>query len=270
MKKFLEKVWKFINSRIFGYIVVILLIVFFIGTCNRVNNLKDELKRKDQNISALTDSITTVKLKNGDLQVSINGYIATEKELRQYNSELADAVKAQKGKVITLNQIVFNLKQDTSELRKYIRELEKPEPPKPENDSTWRVFWNLNYVYDSTNYDIFRGMTRIRLNGPVLLQNVSVSHLNTELTYRDSQIGLTWGQKWEGTGKNKRLKVYAETAHPAFSAKLLQGTYVDYPTKRHWFTGFGVGPQIGVGYNPITNGAVIYGGIGIHYNVYQW
>jgi len=270
MKNILEKIWKFINSRIFGYIVVILLVAFFLGTCNRASNLKDELHRQQQNISALNDSITTVVMENGNLHSSISGYIATEKELRQYNIELADAVKAQKGKVITLSQIVFNLKQDTTELRKYIRELEKPAPPVAENDSTWKVFWVLNYVYDSTNYDIYRGITRIRLNGPMRLQNVSVSHLNTEMTFRDSQIGLTWGQKWEGTGKNKRLKVYAETAHPAFSAKLLQGTYVDYPTKRHWFTGFGVGPQIGVGYNPITNSPVIYGGIGIHYNVYQW
>jgi hypothetical protein len=270
MKKVLKYIWEFLNSRIALYIGIIVAIILFVGTCNRNFDLKDILDRKDQNISALTDSITTIKLRNGELQTSRNAYMGIAKELEKYNKKLSDDVKAQKGKVVTLNNIIFNLKQDTAELRKYIRELERPKPPQPENDSTWRIFWNLNYVYDSDNYDIFKGTTRIRLNGPVLLQNVLVSHLNTELTYRDSQIGLSWGQKWEGSGKDKKLKVFAQTAHPAFQTKLLEGVYVDYPEKKHWFTGFGIGPQLGIGYNPINQNIVSYLGVGIQYNIYQW
>lgn len=270
MKKILEKIWKFVNSRIFGYIVLIIFVVFFIGTCNRANTLKEELQRTQQNISALNDSITTVVKKNGNLEASIDGYIATAEELSKYNKELAEAVKAQKGKVITLNQIVFNLKQDTAELREYIRNLPDPHPPVQEDDSTWYVTWSTSYVYDSTNYDRYDGKTKIRLSGPVMLGNVIVTHLGTNLIYRDSQIGLTWGQKWEGTGKNRRLRIYAETSHPAFKAKLLQGTYVDYPTKKHWFTGFGIGPQLDIGYDLLNNQPAVIVGVGIHYNIYQF
>jgi hypothetical protein len=270
MKKVLEKIWKFLNSRIVLYAAIVVAAILFVGTCSRNGNLKDKINRKDQNISALTDSVQTVTLKNGDLQSSRDAYMATAKELREYNKDLSDQIKAQDGRIVTLSNIVFQLKQDTAALREYIRNLPDPEPPLQENDSTWKVSWALRYDYDSTNYDIYKGNTRIGLRGPLDLSQVSVFHKGTELTFRESQISLTWGQKWEGTGKNKRLKVYAQTAHPAFQTKLLEGTYVDYPTKKHWFTGFGVGPQLGLGYDPFGQKPALYLGFGIHYNIYQF
>jgi hypothetical protein len=270
MKKVIQNIWKILNSRIALYIGIIVVAILFAGTCSRNSSLKDELDRKDRNISALNDSITTIKLKNGELQSSRDAYMASAKELEKFNKELSDEVKSQKGKIVTLNRIVFQLKQDTTDLREYIRNLPDPEPPVQDDDSTWTVSWSTSYVYDSTNYDRYDGKTQVRLRGPFDVSNVSVAHQQTYLTFRDSQIGLTWGQKWEGTGKDKKLRVYAQTAHPAFKTKLLEGVYVDYPQKRHWFTGFGVGPQLGLGYNPFTNGLLLYGGVGIHYNFYQW
>jgi len=270
MKKFLQAVWKFLNSRIALYIGIVVVVILFAGTCSRNGNLKEDLKLKDQNISALTDSIKTVKLKNGDLQSSRDSYMATAKELAEYNKELSKDVKAQKGKVVTLNKIVFNLKQDTADLKEYIRNMTIADPPEQVNDSTWDVNWALNFVYDSTNYDFYTGKTRVGLRGPFDLEKISVIDGGTTMLSRDSQIGLIWGQKWEGTGKDKRLKVYAQTAHPAFSTKLLEGTYVDYPKKKHWFTGFGVGPQLGVGYDPFGQKPAFYIGVGVHYNIYSF
>lgn len=270
--KFLQGVLKFMNSKIFGYVLIVVIAVFLVGTCGRVSNLKEEAKIKDQNISALADSIQTVKLKNGDLQSSRDAFMADAKELRLLNAELSDAVKLQKGKVVTLNRIVFQLKQDTADLQSYINELlAKYETPEKVNDSTWNVDWTLPFVYDSVNYDIFSGRTIIGVKAPKsYLSDITLTQNRTLLLNRESQIGLTWGQKWEGTGKNKRLKVYAQTAHPAFQTKLLEGTYVDYPTKRHWFTGFGVGPHVGVGYDFLNNQPAITIGLGIQYNIYQW
>jgi len=177
----------------------------------------------------------------------------------------AEEVKNQKGDVITLNRIVFNLKQDTTDLKKYIRELPDPEPAQQNDDSTWTVFWAQSYVYDSTNFDRYDGKTQVRLKGQNL-DKISVAHNNTELTYRNSQIGLTWGQKYE----DDRLKVYAQTSHPAFQAQLLEGTYVDFPKEKHWFTGFGIGPQFGIGYDFIHNQPTFMIGVGIQYNIFQW
>jgi len=269
--KFLKGVWKFINSKIFGYIMIIVIAIFLVGTCSRVSNLKEEAEIKDQNISALADSIKTIKTANGELQASRDAYMASAKELEQYNKELSDDVKKQKGNVVTLNKIVFNLEQDKAELEKWKAENQpKPNPPSQETDSTWKVPWVARYVYDSTNFDSYAGTTIIGLRGPYDLSKVSVFHNGTDLTYRNSQIGLIWGQKWEGKGKNKRLRVYAQTAHPAFKAKLLEGVYVDYPEKRHWFTGFGVGPTLNLGYDFLNNQPAVVVGIGIHYSIYSW
>ncbi len=266
--KFLQVAWKFINSKIFGYIIIGVIALFFVDTCGRVSNLKEESKIKNQNISALTAKVQTVTLKNGEIQSSRDAYMATAKELREYNSVLSNEVKAQKGKVVTLNRIVFQLRQDTTDLRAYINELlSRFETPAKINDSTWNVDWTLAYTYDSTNYDIFTGRTQVGLRGPEnYFKDITLTHNKTLMLNRNSQISLTWGQKYEG----KRLKVFAQTAHPSFKTQLLEGTYVDYSQKSHWLTGFGVGPQLGIGYDFLNNQPAIVVGVGIHYSIYSW
>jgi len=276
MKKFLEGLWKFVNSKIFGYIMILVFAILFLGTCSSNTKLKDESDRKDQNISAMSDTITEVRLKNNELQVKTGAFMATEKELKDLNSDLAKRVSEQKGKVVTLNRIVFNLTQERDELQRW-KDDHPPvvAPPSQVNDSTWNVPWSAKYVYDSTgvdtsNYDIYAGITQIGLRGPYDLGKVSVKLNSSDLTYRDSKMSMVWGQKWEGVGKNKKLVVYAQTSHPAFEAKLLKGTYVDYPKRDHWFTGFGIGPQIDIGYDFMNNRPAFVVGVGIHYNIYNF
>ena len=266
--KTLNSIWKFVNSKIFNYIVIVVTIIILVSMCSKNVNLNDEVERNEQNISALTDTITTVKTKNGDLQSSISGYIATGKKLKELNENLANQVSNQKGKVITLNNIIFQLKQDTSDLNEYIRNSENE--TEKINDSTYNLNWKLSYIYDSLNYDIYNGQTQLFLTGNYkLLKDLKIDH-NTKLLNRDSQINLIWGQKWEKVDGENKLKIFAETAHPAFQTKLLEGVYVDYPKKRHWFTGFGIGPSLNLGYDLINSKLVLAPGISIHYNIYQW
>lgn len=265
--KFLQGVWKFINSKIFGYIIIIVFAILFIGTCGRNSSLKKESNRKDQNIYALNDSITTVILKNGNLQSSKSAYISTINDLENYNLDLYQKIHDQSGKLVTLGQIIFNLKQDSTKLADFISNFTKPEPPIQINDSSWNIPWELSYIYDSTNYDIFKGNTQISVRGVEnYLKRLTIIHDKTWMNYRDSQIELTWGQKYE----DGKLKVFAQTAHPAFSTQLLEGVYVDFPKKKHWFTGFGVGPQFNIGYDFLHNQPAVVIGVGIHYNIYSW
>jgi len=266
--KVLTKIWKFINSKIFGYALIAAFILLFLGTCGRNSVLKEKANRTEQNLIASNDTIKSERLKNGDLRVSINGYVANEKELKVFNEDLANQVKAQTGKVVTLNNIVFHLRQDTADLRAYINYLlTKYETPHQINDSTWNVDWTLAYTYDSANYDIFIGRTQVGLRGPKsFLKDITLTHNKTSLFNRDSKMSLTWGQKYE----DDKLKVFAQTSHPAFQAQLLEGTYVDYPKKRHWFTGFGIGPAANIGYDFLHNQPAIIVGVGIQYNIYQW
>ena len=260
MKNFLKNNYQLVISFI--------LLALILSMCQRNRTLKDNLKTKENNIEVLNDSVTTVHLKNGDLESSILGYKADYKELKYFNAVLANQVKKEKGKVITLNNIVFSLKQDREDLKKFIDSLKTIiNQPIQLNDSSWVINWDLNYFYNKDNYDKYSGSTYVTIEGsPIILKSLILKHNYTELTNRDSKISLTWGQKYE----DKKIHVFARTSHPAFKTQLLEGTYVDYPKKKHFFTGFGIGPNFTLGYDFLHNQPAIIIGIGIQYNVYQW
>jgi len=263
--KIIKGIWTVLNSKIFIYAMFIGFALFYINNCNN-NHQQDIIDQ--QNISALNDSLHTITMKNGDLQVSIDGYIGDSKELKKYNKQLANQLSKEKGKVVTLNNIVFNLKQDSIDLQKSLDSLKvKYGKPIQINDSTWDINWALPFIYDSLNYDIYSGLTQIGLRGDKsLFKKISLSHNKTIMLSRDSKMSMTWGQKYI----DGKLKVFAETSHPAFKAQLLEGTYVDFSRKKHWFQGIGIGPSMDIGWDFINNKPAIVFGIGIQFNVYQW
>ena len=71
MMKILKTIWNFLNSKVFTYIIIIAALIFLVSMCQKNEDLNNEVTRNNQNISALTDTITTVKTKNGNLQSSI-------------------------------------------------------------------------------------------------------------------------------------------------------------------------------------------------------
>lgn len=252
----LTKIWKFLNSKVFMYILIIIAIIVFISMCSSNSNLKDEATLKDANITALNDTVKTVKLKNGELESSITGYQGSAEQLEILNASLANDIDKEKGKVVTYGNLIFKLKQDIKDLEEALKDPIYDDPIAT-SDSSWNIDWTLPYIYDSVNYDIFKGRTQVSLFGNTL------KHNKTFLVNRDSQMKLTWGQKYE----NDKLKVFARTAHPAFSAQMMEGVYVDLPKKKHWFTGFGVGPQLGISLFP---NQAFFIGVGVQYNIYQW
>jgi len=269
MKKFLEGVWKFINSKVFVYIILGIGIFLLVNMYNKNQDLKDESERNDTNITALNSKVENYKTKEGEHLATVAAYESHAEELEQYNKALANDVKKEKGKIITYSNLVFRLRQDSTALAKQVNELKKLLESTKVNDSTWNMDWTLPFVYDSLNYDIFHGRTQVGIQGKipeVFLKNITLKHNNTWLLNRDSQMKISWGQKYE----KDKIKVFARTSHPAFSAQLMEGVYVDYPEKRHWFTGFGIGPQFGGGYNFLTGETAIIFGVGIHYNIFNW
>ncbi len=265
----LRKIFEFLNSKIFGYILVAILTIFIINMCNRNNSLEEEINRKNNNIEALSDTLKQEQLKSGELQASIQGFIAKNEELRLLNEDLYEQVEEEKGNVITLTNIIFKLQQDTTDLRKYIDSLKTfYEDPIQINDTVWEVNWSLAFTYDEYNYDAYSGRTTIGVFLPE--DNLRITHIGTEMLDRDSQMRLTWGQ----TIEDGRLRIFARTAHPAFKAQLLEGVYVDYgdleELRRNWFTGFGLGPSLTIGYDVINQRPTFVIGASIHYNIFQW
>jgi hypothetical protein len=273
LKKIWTAVWNFLNSRIFVIILIVLLIMFGAGQCKKILDLQTEVDVHDQNISALTDSLKTERTKNGELLVSIDGYLATEKELKKLNKGLWDEVNAQKGKVISLTDLVIVLRQDSADLAKTIDKLNTIIGAMQRiDDSTFVAPWTLAFTYDSTNYDVFRGRTQIGITSkdPLVLR-----HKNTYMLERKTQIELIWGEKVE----KGKLRIFVQSAYPGFTVKSMEGVLIDpnnnplfkdLMKKRHWFTGFGIGPNISTGWNVLQAKPAVIIGVGLHYNIYEF
>jgi len=264
------KIWSFIKSKVFTIIIIAGLIMFSAWQCSRIEELKRQQKISDQNQAALTDTISYERQKNGELQASIAVFVADIRDLKKLNKDLYDRIKAQDGKILDLNRIIFVLRQDSVTLRKALVEKDKIiEKLKKIDDNTYVAGWTLPFKYDSTNFEVIKGRTYIGVTNKDPLELV---HVDTELLNKLTQIDLTFGHKEE----KGMIRVYAQTAFPGFTVKSLEGVLIDpneysgLAKKKHWFQGFGVGPEVTMGFNVTTGKYGLVLGAGIHYTIYKF
>jgi len=292
----LKGIYSFLTSKTFLVIVVLVVVLMLGRSCARTRDAHRIIDINNQNISALTDEIKIEKKKNGSLEASIAGFILSEKDLKKINENLYNEVKNQKGKVISLNKAVIQLKQDTTDLRKHINYLHSiMSKPIQINDSTYAIDWQLNFDWDPINFDIFNGTTYIKIvprinthrltwEGVINSSNFNtifnesfiLGHYKTEMTERLSQMELIFGQKVE----NGQLRIFVNTNYPGFTAKSLEGVLIDPNTnpyikdlikKKKWLPNtwsVGVGPSFG--YSVLSNKGYLGIGINVNYNLLQW
>lgn len=287
IKKIFKAIWSFLNSKFLGYGIALVLIIFIAQTCHNLSKAKEDAANAHQNIIALTDTIHKEKLKTGELQFSIAGYISTVEDLKNVNKGLYDEVEKQKGTVINLNRLTILLQQDKEDLAKYIDSLKMIiNTPIKINDTTYLIPWTLPFTYDSTNYDIWSGQTKIGLTlsktatktftlrtiGNTLdlpkfdFSQISVNNLGTEMISRKTQIELVYGQKYV----KGKLVVFANSKYPGFSVVNLEGWTVPEPPKKHWFTGFSVNFGITPTYDFVNKKPIMVVGPSFGYTIYQW
>jgi len=266
---YLQKIFYFINKHTSALLVIVIvtLFIFTVSECNRKNALKNQTIKDKQNISALNDTLKTEKKRNGELQTSISGFVSTEKELKALNADLYNQVKAQKGDVLSLSNAIIQLKQDTTQLRKYLNKaLSENGHTIPIGDNKYLLPWTLRYDYDKDNFDLFKGKT---------LVNSSFDHLGTELLSRTTQISLSWGQ----TIEDNKLRVFVESKYPGFTVESLKGVLIDpnespyiskLMKKKHWFNGWNIGLGVTPGYNLGTGGYSLVIGPTFSWSIYNF
>jgi len=285
IKKIFKTIWSFLNSKFLGYGIALILIVFIAQTCSNLNKAKQDAADAHQNIIALTDTLHKEKLKTGELQFSIAGYISSVEDLKNVNKGLYDEVEKQKGTVINLNRLTILLQQDKEDLAKYIDSLKMIiNQPIKINDTTYIVPWTLPFTYDSTNYDIWSGQTKVGLTlskiapktvflrGNTLelpkfdFSQIAVINLGTEMISRETQIELTYGQKYV----KGKLVVFANSKYPGFKVVNLEGFTVPEPPRKHWFTGFSVNFGITPTYDFVSKKTIMVVGPSFGYTIFSW
>ena len=266
-----KAIWAFLNSRVFVIILIAVLILIGAGQCKRIVNLNRDIDHHEQNQSALTDSLNFERKKNGEMLVTIDGYVSTEKELKSLNKKLWDEVRGQKGKVLVLTNTVIQMRQDSTDLAKKIDSLHVVIGKLKKNGDFYTAPWSIARGYSPGNYFRVAGATVIQVleDDPFEMR-----HDTTYLTDFVNSIDVTYGKKVE----NKKLRVFIESDYPGFTVKSMEGVLLDpsdWPDlvqgeKRHWFTGFAVGPNISMGWDFLNSQPSLIVGVGIQYNIYQW
>lgn len=94
----LNNIWKVINSRIFPYIVVIILAVLYLRGCGNLERERIESDRRLGNYLALQDTIRIISKKNEGILVEKSALEKTKKELKKENSELYTELQFEKNK----------------------------------------------------------------------------------------------------------------------------------------------------------------------------
>jgi hypothetical protein len=218
--------------------------------------------------------LEVTKDKYGYVKAERNAFIARNKELRDINLRLYNELDKEKKNILSLSRAIIVLKQDTAELKEYIRYLEDPEPLPPIqlNDSTYRIPWRFNYVYDSLNSDLFVGQTDVSFHP--LRNKVEVAHLGTELVKRETQIELVWGQKIE----DDKLRVFVKSSYPGFNVESLSGVLIDPNSSglrdlmqpKRWFNGWSIGIHVTPGFDLVHGGWGMTVGPSFGYNIYNF
>ncbi len=247
------------------YISGFIILILTISLIAVIHNQHKNLKQLESNIEIKNNKIISLQKKNNVLMFTTQAYVANEKQLKLFNDSLYRELKKVKGKIITLSHAIIGLKQDTADLKKYINNLKSQMYTPIQTDSnTWKIGWKLDYDYGNNNSDEFIGETII--NTYCNDDTIKIIHQKTEMLKRTTTINLVWGQKYTKKG----VQVYVKSSHPALNIEHMEGVYVSYPKKRHWFTGFGIGPSLSIGYDFFNNRPGFIGGISLTYNVYQW
>lgn len=270
--KYLEAIWKFINSKVFVYVVIIILILLFARQCKRGADLKRENIKKDQNVAAADSIINIYKNKNGELTAEKTIWILSEKELKEENKELYDLVKNQKGRIISLNTTVLKLEQDATILHDSINYLHATIGDAEQlNKTEWNLPWELQYTWDANNCDIFKGHTIVDVDTNTNM----VTHKNTLMDFRDSRIDLVFGEKVV----DGKYNVFITSKYPGLTPKSMKGVFIDPNTnkdikkligKKHWFTGFSLSIGITPTWDFIQKQPTIVIGPALGYSIYQW
>ena len=268
--KILETIWTVIKSKYFAYAVVGVITLFAFGQCNSKQDEIAKRTKADQNLVAMNDTAKFYKDKYGNSVTEKSVLILSEKELKKQNGDLYNEVQKQKGNVISLNNTILQLKQDTADLR---GKLKNGKGEVVVIDSThFKVNWSMDYIWDDKNFDKYQGTTLLSVSSK---NPLNLKHDKTELTGRQSQIDLTFGEKVV----DGKYKVFIQSAYPGLTQKSLEGVFIDPNTnkdikklmkKQHWFTGFSVGISVTPGYDLLGNKFGITVGPSLTWNMFQW
>ncbi len=268
MESILQYFWK--NKSFFMLIAVTVLAALLLQQCNHNKYVK---QKEEQNFHALTETVTTLELKNGELISQRAIFVGSIDELKTANSELYNIVNeikksGSKPLIVTETKFVFidsgrtNNKLSTLKDDNYALDFEY-------NDSD-----SIIYIKGKSNFNAKPFLKSIDANGKYDL-GININSKFTEFDEIKFKAGLVIGIKKDKDGIER-----AFAKSEPFSKKItftnIDAAEVDKFYKEKYkgkIKRFGIGPTIGYGVSLSPKGGIKSGvqlGVGINYSLIRF
>ena len=213
------------------YVAIIIVLLFALSIS--VKSCQENKQLYNNNVTALIDSVSYYKAKNGELVASKSLLEGDMSLLEKTNSELANELNSMK---------VKNPEQVVKIVTEYI---------KTPSDTVW--------VIDSTNVNITKQFDFTddyrSLAGDVYLKNNMLGlNINKDEVYANYTLAI------------KDNKAYITTNNPYIKISDIQGITIPTPKTKHFY----LGPSINFGYDPIQNKPTFNVGVSIGYGLFSW
>lgn len=213
------------------YIAIIIALLFLLSIS--IRSCQKNKKLYENNITALVDSVSYYKAKNGNLIASKTLLEGNMSLLKKTNSELLNELNSMK---------IKNPEQVVKIVTEYIN---------TPSDTVW--------VIDSINEDITKSFNFSddyrRLEGNVYFKNDILGlSINKDEVYAKYILAI------------KDNKAYITTDNPYIKISNIQGITIPTPKTKHFY----LGPSINFGYDPIQNKSTFNIGVSIGYGLFSW
>lgn len=236
------KLLKKINLNTILMIAIVIIAILWLRQCNRTSNLKDDLRIANMNQAALQDSVTTYRTRSGDLVFEKDALIASAKELKDLNKELADEVKDLKNNPKIVIKTVTKVVHDTTYLTNTI--IKYP-------DGTTGLIWkhDTTFTADGFNYQKLSGESRF------ILTKDSIFDRGTTLFTNEFGMSFTTGLN---AGKDS-YEIFIKSDYPGFTATKIDGAIIDKKMIISNESPVVFGPSLGYGITFTPSGTVNHG-----------
>lgn len=232
-----------------GLMIIVVLMLALIGCIWYGFNRNNELTIANNNIEALTDSITCYELKNDELMHCISSLVIEKEELEKFldisNKEVKDLEKKLNSKLLYISKLEGTIKTDTIYIENTV-------------STTDSLSYRYSFMKDTEFYTIC-GYTDVDEN------HKSFTTITENTVPLKLKVGLS--QDW---------KIFVTSDNPNVNLTSIEGALVDKKAflKQQKKDKFSIGIQIGFGAQyGLMHRQFDYGpyiGIGAEYRLFSW
>jgi hypothetical protein len=244
------------KSTLYTGFFILALVLLVAYQYNNLMRVRMELAMQKNNMNALKDTVEKTTNALGQAQFEKSTLITTKKDLANFNLELFNEMKAQRGQVAYLQTVVATLATGHDTPTVIMPQI----TGSTDTTISYSLPWTSFKRFDSSNFRSLAGTTNLTIN------KTGIKTASSEIS--DDQIGFNIVTGLEK--KKDHYEIFIRSNYPNFNVTRIDGAYIPqkdlFPPQKlqKWTIGPSINFGIGAGGTSIpTVKPVFYGGIGI-------